>query len=160
PAATAVAVAPGGAGPYCPDDGPPHRLRRLVHRRARPRVRHSLPRADRGPARYPATATHPIPGLRLLAAALADRRTARRAARLLEKAAPGRAATVGPPDRPAAAARLDLPRGDAAAALPALARRRATGAGQARGLHAVHDAAERVPDAALPLHRTGGRLRR
>ena len=90
--------------------------------------------------------------------ALARRRGARRAARLLARAARRRAGAARAADRPAAPAGAELPR-RAACALRAARRRCAAGLarlGRARRRHPLHDPARRLPGVLLaPLHRPG-----
>ena len=129
-------------------DDAPHRLRRLVDRRARPRARGALRGLPPGRAVAAARAADPVRRLRRLAAAAGSpatcsddsSTTGRRSSRALAGA--GAADRPPPARRPAAAA----------ASGPSRSRRRcstrARGARPAGGRHALHDAAGGVPGAA------------
>ena len=100
---------------FRPDDGPPHRLRRLVDRRPGPRVHDALP----GDRRRPTAEFPPLPiqypdfaywQRRWLADGRLDGQLD-----LLEEATSRHPAAAGPADRSAPAASLDVPRGGGAA---------------------------------------------
>ena len=107
-------------------------------------------------------AARPVRGLRRLAARVAAGRGAGGAARLLEAAARRRAARAGAAHRPAAPARAVA---SAARTLPVRAARERSSEAlkalcPARGRHALHGAAGRLPGAAVALLRPGRHQRR
>ncbi len=146
-----LAAAPFGGRAPAAARRPPHRLRRLVERRADRRAGGPLSRLRRRPPLASRAAVHPVRGLRGLAARVAPGRRPRRTARLLARAAgggPGAAGAAGGPSASGCAERPGRRRVAEPRGRPAARRARP---GTRRDL--LHGVPRRLPDPPPSLHR-------